>query len=162
MSSKNLSWSQNDKISNSTQNLVIVRIFRRNFFERTKKETAGQSFSSLCIEDPAEGLKLRGGGKKLCAPPHLPKSEGMIALPLSCPHGSYGPALDLFFFSSGLDPIVFPEGKPTRFFSKESNYVIDMKPGMYYYTRLYAVGTFPLIFLASQWTKTSGKKDSPL
>ena len=45
------------------------------------------------------------------------------------PPGSTGPALEFFFFFSGLDPIVFPEGKPTRFFSKESNYVIDMKPG---------------------------------
>ena len=88
----------------------------------------------------------------------MPKYGGANG-PLS--PGSAGPALEFFFFS-GLDPIVFPEGKPTRFFSKESNYVIDMKPGMYYYTRLYAVGTFPLIFLASQWTKTSGKKDSPL
>ena len=64
-SSKNLSWSQNDKISNSAQNLGIVRILRRNFFRETKKETAGQSFSSLCIGDPSEGLKLRGGGQKV-------------------------------------------------------------------------------------------------
>ena len=81
----------------------------------------------------------------------LPKFRGPL------PHGSARPALEFFFFS-GLDPIVFPEGKPTRFFSKESNYVIDMKPG----TTIVLSGHFRSFFLPYNGLKRPEKKDSPL
>ena len=71
------------------------------------------------------------------------------------PPGSAGPALEFFFFS-GLDPIVFPEGKPTRFFSKESNYVKDMKPS--WYVLLYQTRHFRSFFLPHNGLKRPEKK----